>query len=318
MDDKKPDHQHGDILGIQAIANNQVILPNYQVRYSLKDFDFFKNSMVKNVALVDDELLGKQLKSNKGGSGFVKFRELPKPKTITWKSNDDFDLFVGSHNGFENVGVNYSRQVLYVKDDFWIVKDNFNSAKAHTYKQVWQGHYTNEETPSLLRATFNDATGCDIYQLKNVESVKSDGKRGKQWSVVNSESLNNFEFITVIFPYKGYANRIDETKETPNLKGWEQNKLPFKVEGENCVSLSKTNQHYVFGTTSLKLRKGSISFPEKVDVFISNTENEIQIFLLSDSLVKVSTKKMKHMTKEGQSVSDSFELKPGEKVGIEK
>jgi hypothetical protein len=56
VDAKKPDHQHGDILGIQAMANGQVISPNYQTRYSLTDFDFFKNSMVKNVALVDNEL----------------------------------------------------------------------------------------------------------------------------------------------------------------------------------------------------------------------------------------------------------------------
>ena len=60
LDNEKPDHQHGDMLGIQAMANGNVILPNYQVRYSLDDFEFFKNSMVKNVALVDDQLQGQQ------------------------------------------------------------------------------------------------------------------------------------------------------------------------------------------------------------------------------------------------------------------
>ncbi|MEM6378806.1 MAG: heparinase II/III family protein [Bacteroidota bacterium] len=83
LDNEKPDHQHGDMLGIQAMANGQVLLPNYQVRYSLEDFDFFKNSMVKNVALVDDELQGKQWTSNKGGSGFGKFKDLPEPSIIS-------------------------------------------------------------------------------------------------------------------------------------------------------------------------------------------------------------------------------------------
>ena len=96
LDEEKPDHQHGDMLGIQAMANGQVILPNYQVRYSLEDFEFFKNSMVKNVALVDDELQGKQWTSNKGGSGFGKFGNLPSPTVIAWVSNNLFDLFVGS------------------------------------------------------------------------------------------------------------------------------------------------------------------------------------------------------------------------------
>lgn len=50
LDSDKPDHQHGDMLGIQAMANGQVLLPNNQVRYSLPDLELFKNSMVKNVA----------------------------------------------------------------------------------------------------------------------------------------------------------------------------------------------------------------------------------------------------------------------------
>jgi hypothetical protein len=46
LDAEKPDHQHGDMLGVQAIANGKIILPNYQVRYSLPDYGFFKNSLV--------------------------------------------------------------------------------------------------------------------------------------------------------------------------------------------------------------------------------------------------------------------------------
>jgi len=179
LDDKKPDHQHGDMLGIQAMANGHAILPNYQVRYSLEDFDLFKNSMVKNVALVDDELQGKKWTSNKGGSGFGKFKSLPQPEVISWEVTEDFDFFAGRHDGFENIGVNYSRQVIYVKDAFWIVKDNFSSDSKHDYKQVWQGHYTDEEGSNLLRAVAADASGHDIFQLVETDSVVSEGARGK-------------------------------------------------------------------------------------------------------------------------------------------
>jgi hypothetical protein len=158
LDEKKPDHQHGDMLGVQAIANRHSILPNYQVRYSLLDFELFKNSLVKNVALVDQELQGKEWTSNKGGSGFGKFRSFPNPKVITWNSNDNYDLFVGSHDGFKNIDVEYSRQVIYIKDNFWLIKDNFHSDENHEYKQVWQGHYSTEEGPNLLRASFNDGS----------------------------------------------------------------------------------------------------------------------------------------------------------------
>ena len=93
LDAKKPDHQHGDMLGVQAFANENVVLPNYQVRYSLKDLELFKNSMTKNVALVDNELQGKKYTSNKGGSGFGKFKQLPNPKVIGFQKNKDLEVF---------------------------------------------------------------------------------------------------------------------------------------------------------------------------------------------------------------------------------
>ncbi|MEO0901093.1 MAG: heparinase II/III family protein, partial [Bacteroidota bacterium] len=196
IDDEKPDHQHGDMLGIQAIANGHAILPNYQVRYSLLDFQLFKNSMVKNVALVDNELQGKKWTSNKGGSGFGKFKVLPKPEVISWSTNDNFDLFAGKHDGFENIGVNYSRQVLFIEDDFWIVKDNFSSGTPHEYKQVWQGHYTLENGPDLLRASAADASGHDILQLVSLDTVVNSGARGKHWSVISKKNQKEFSFIT--------------------------------------------------------------------------------------------------------------------------
>ena len=154
------------------MANGKVVLPNYQVRYSLPDLELFKNSMVKNVALVDNELLGKNYTSNKGGSGFGKFKKLPNPKVISWKTSDNFDSFVGSHDGFKNIGVSYSRQVINIKNDFWVVKDKFNSKSVHTYKQVWQGHYSLEHQPNLLRSTCEKGSGLDIYKLQAGDLVE--------------------------------------------------------------------------------------------------------------------------------------------------
>lgn len=275
LDKDKPDHQHGDMLGIQAMANGQVILPNYQVRYSLKDLEFFKNSMVKNVALVDNELQGKEYTSNQGGSGFGKFQVLPQPKTIAWNSNKDLDVYIGSHNGFENVGVNYARQLIYLKDDFWIVKDNFKSDKPHTYKQIWQGHYSLEEAPKLLRSTFNDGSGSDIYQLINIDSVATSGTRGKQWAITSKVNKTNFNFITVIFPFGKYDDRIDEEKPNPQLKGWQVNNSSWKIEGAQTTSLSKENLSVFFSVKKLELKKLKITFSEDADVFIKLKNNTL-------------------------------------------
>jgi hypothetical protein len=274
LDAKKPDHQHGDILGIQAMANENVILPNYQVRYSLKDLELFKNSMTKNVALVDDELQGKKYTSNKGGSGFGKFKELPIPKVIGFQQNEVLEVFIGSHDGFKNVGVEYSRQVINVEDDFWIVKDNFSSDKKHTYKQIWQGHYSLENSPNLLRSSFSNGSGLDIYQLNKIDKIKTDGARGKQWSVTSKTDTKDFNFITILFPFSKYDNRINEEKENPNFKGWSKNS---SILSDATQTLSKNNKHLFFGVKEISIEDKIIQFSEKVDVLIRINESNFSI-----------------------------------------
>lgn len=279
LDDEKPDHQHGDMLGIQAMANGQAILPNYQVRYSLTDFDLFKNSRVKNVALVDNELQGKKWTSNKGGSGFGKFKELPQPEVIAWESNDAYDFFAGSHNGFENVGVSYTRQVIYVKEAFWIVKDHFKSDQAHKYKQVWQGHYTHENGPSLLRAVAPDASGHDIWQLYPADEVVRDGARGKQWSVVSTSTKKEHEFLTIIYPYRKYNNRIDETAQHKKLDDWVFNTTAELETGQ--TSLVKDNTTFVFQLKAWENQDWTVQAQEAADLFIAQKENQLRIQSIS-------------------------------------
>ncbi len=305
LDPEKPDHQHGDMLGIQAMANGKVILPNYQVRYSLKDFEFFKNSMVKNVALVDDQLQGQQYVANKGGDGFGKFSKLPHPKTIIWKGNKDLDVYAGSHDGFENIGVNYSRQVIYIKDAFWIVKDNFSSDKAHDYKQVWQGHYTQEQAPNLLHATFEDASGLDIYQIRKVDSVLSSGKNGKQWSVVSKKDQTNFSFITVLYPYKGFSNTIEKT-DNLKFRDWSLNNSNWKVTGVDPVSLTQKDKSAFFAVKELSLHDLNVQFSTLSDVFVTIKGQVLTVQSIGETETEIL---FKNKTVQKKSV-----LKPGDTI----
>ncbi len=283
LDNEKPDHQHGDMLGIQAIAHGQAILPNYQVRYSLKDFEHFKNSMVKNVALVDNELQGKKWTSNKGGSGFGKFKELPVPNVIAWESNEAFDLFIGSHDGFNNIDVNYSRQVIFVKNAFWIVKDNFTSENPHNYKQVWQGHYTSEVGPNLIRSTFDDATGCDILQLNQLDSVSTSGVRGKTQTVVSKLHERIFDFVTVVYPYHEYNNRIDELDPQLNIDEWIVNNSKWEFSESIPVALHKGSEHYFFGATEASFEHLRIQVSKKSDLYVKLANGKLKIQLLDDT-----------------------------------
>ncbi|WP_430424013.1 heparinase II/III family protein [Maribacter litoralis] len=303
LDKDKPDHQHGDMLGIQAMANGHAILPNYQVRYSLEDFELFKNSLVKNVALVDNELQGKQWTSNKGGSGFGKFGNLPTPTVINWTTNKGYDLFIGKHDGFKNVGVSYSRQVIFIKNDFWIVKDNFSSDEQHEYTQIWQGHYTTENGSNLLRATAPDASGHDILQLNATDSVTTSGSRGKNWSQVSKLNEKDFSFLTVIYPYKGYDNRIDEISEVPILNGW--NISTSSSQGEKFTSIQKENTAYFFDASNITFKEVEINSSKNADFLIQYEENNFRITAIGTNQITFTISKPK-------SKKISKTLSPGE------
>ncbi|NOR28087.1 MAG: heparinase, partial [Lutibacter sp.] len=272
LDDLKPDHQHGDMLGIQAMANGKVILPNYQVRYYLKDLELFKNSMTKNVALVDDELQGKEYKSNKGGSGFGKFKKLPNPKVISWSANEKIEVFVGSHDGFDDVGVGYSRQVINFENKFWVVKDNFSSNELHDYKQVWQGHYTIEKSSNLLRSTFDNGSGLDIYQLNSIDDLKNDGARGKQWSILSKNNINQFNFITVLAPFKNFEKRINDDEDVKSIMDWRLVKS-FSKPGIFGYQFEKENMKVAFDVLKINLGRKNVEFETPSDVAVIVEDN---------------------------------------------
>jgi len=313
LNKKKPDHQQGDMLGIQAVAFGHVILPNYQVRYSLPDYELFKNSLVKNVALVDSELQGRDYVTNKGKSGFGKFKILPVPSTILWQTNKNFDLYVGSHNGFNNIGVSYYRQVIYVRNNFWIVKDNLVSKTPHTYKQVWQGHYTKEEYPNLLQSSFSDGTGSNILQLHKVSGIYCSGVRGKQWTIETKKGRSKFSFITVIYPFKNYLNSISVTEKgkKPNLNGWRINDITFKAKGETLTSISKNHDSYLFDVKYIKIRNVQILFANKTDVFIQIKKNSFIIHAIGYKQTAVKILGVNKVDLNNNYVGNKLTLKPG-------
>lgn len=318
LDDEKPDHQHGDMLGIQAMANGTAILPNYQVRYSLPDYGFFKNSMVKNVALVDDELQGKEYRSNKGGSGFGKFGQLPQPTVLAWVNNDQFDLFVGSHNGFENIGVQYTRQVIFVKDEFWLVKDNFYAEGEHAYKQVWQGHYTFENGPDMLRATFHNGGGCDILQLHDTDAFETSGSRGKEWAVVSKSQTGDFSFLTMIYPYAEYDKRLDESDSTQRLPDWTIGDPLFEASGPNVKTLNTKGQSYAFDVQKLILEGIEVRCSTASDMYLKLDNDKVILKGIGDKEVNVSISGAKEVILNGKGMGSSFQMLPGDVLELTK
>lgn len=311
LSEEKPDHQHSDMLGIVAYANGHAVLPNYQVKYNYPDFMDFKNSWVKNVALVDNIPQGTVWKPNSGGSGFGKWLDLPKPEVLAWVSTNNFDYFAGKHNGYENIGVHYIREVLFIKDGLWIVRDRFESAESHTYQQLWQGDYTVSDNQHLY-SEFEDGSGLAIVQLPEAEYEIAHGQNRDKGNVLFSvKGQRNFSFTTLLMPFDSVSNRGFYDRYFVISRGDNQPVISngIKVDADWIIKDTSEN-YYVLGLNELSGKRTRIVFAEPSCAVIQksgrgcqitclgNGENEMTVFgkpildksnmPVSDRLIKLS------------------------------
>ncbi len=277
---RKPDHQHGEALSVTAFANGQEILPNYQVNYNIPGYRYWKNSWVKNVALVDSVLLGRGWRQNSGKSGFGKWRFLPKSEVIAWQVHPGFDYFSGSHDGFDSLGVAHTREILFIKEGFWIVRDRFSADGPHEYRQIWQGKYTVQQKGRWLRSTFADGSGLDIVQLGATDNrIAFGGRDGKQHAVYTMNAPGDGSFTTLLFPFATYRESVSRSNTPDKMLAdqWEivlnHRRASRKIavfESDALVSLEKPNQQIILlETTRLKTHRGKMAFQAPVDLVLS-------------------------------------------------
>lgn len=196
----KPDHTHGGILGVMAYGLGSELLPTYRVHYSDPSYQYMKNSMVKNVALADKLLQGQNWRDNAARTGFGKWETLPVPTVYDWVTGNNYDYFNASHNGFDSIGVNYNRSIIFFKPNFWLVIDKFTSNGIHSYQQLWQGSFTvlkdvngvvKQTNQSKLYVLQSDVTNMNIqpYSKYGINSV-----------MFEKEAVRDYSFQTLLYP----------------------------------------------------------------------------------------------------------------------
>lgn len=159
-----------------------------------------KNSWVKNVALVDNYLQGQQWISNHARTGFGIWKQLPEPTIHYWISDNNFDFFKGSHNGFDTLNVSYTRSILFYKPFCWIVIDEFNGKQPHSYQQIWQGRYTIDDQYNKAISVNQNSR---LYPLQADPTRMNIGNRKNFWTesvVFEKLGVLDYAFITLIDP----------------------------------------------------------------------------------------------------------------------
>jgi len=129
-------HAHADALAIEVVAcgKTMVVDPGtftYTASVDLRNH--FRSSLAHSAVSIDGE------SSSLPGGPFT-WRTIARAVAHRWHVDDAFDFFEGSHDGFGRLTdpVGYTRQVLFIKGDYWIVRDTVRARGAHLVSVTFQ------------------------------------------------------------------------------------------------------------------------------------------------------------------------------------
>ncbi|AFN74600.1 heparinase III protein [Melioribacter roseus P3M-2] len=294
----KPDHTHGGVLGIVAHGYGEELLPSYRVRYSDVSIQYMKNSLTKNVALADRYLQGRDWIDNHARTGFGKWNILPEPLIHDLYIGSNFDYIMAEHNGFDTLGVNYNREILFVKPYFWLLTDNFTSKEIHNYQQIFQGEYERE---SMNNGVVKHKGNVRFYILQADQTdmdINKISKYGIDAVLFEKHSVNDYSFNTLLFPTLN-------DKVTPSIR---------KYNNPNYVLLTVTSGGL---KADVYIKKGDeLKLPEiKTDAqfvcILSRDEEPSALLLYKGSYVRydgLDTKQSNKSVYEYQKSADGWKL----------
>jgi hypothetical protein len=127
-----------------------------------------------------------------------------------WIAEERFDYFEGSHNGYRRLEVRatHTRSILFLKNDYWIIRDLVEASGAHEYSLNF--HYARDVRPGISIA--GDCIGDADHRIYTFDgSGKWDQK--ESWISNNhgnrvnapflrfmSQGVGTQEFFTFILP----------------------------------------------------------------------------------------------------------------------
>lgn len=129
-------HGHADALAIEvAVQGRRMIVDpgTYTYHESREMRDRFRSSTAHNSLSVDG------LSSSEPGSTF-NWRTRANTTLDKWIAEERFDLFEGSHDGYRRLSdpVTHERNIFFLKNDYWIIRDVAKAIGAHEYSLDFQ------------------------------------------------------------------------------------------------------------------------------------------------------------------------------------
>ncbi len=146
-------HAHADALAIDLAAGGRTLLADagtYTYHETKQLRDYFRSSEAHNTLVIDE-------KSSSETDGKFAWKTKADAELSTWISQPRFDFFEGSHNGYQklkNSPALHTRSILFLKNDYWLMRDYVETPGEHDYKLNFQ--FTADTNPSVEQAQNGD------------------------------------------------------------------------------------------------------------------------------------------------------------------
>jgi hypothetical protein len=209
-------HGHADTLSIVAALNGKRVLVDpgtYTYHESKEMRDLFRTTAAHNTLTVDGR------PSSEPGNTF---NWLSRANSLTEHrvTHSRFDLFEGSHDGYRRLEdpVTHRRSVLFLKGDYWIIRDEADAQRVHEYDLHF--HFDAElvvriseegtclEGDGFLLQTFGDD---GFWQQKESWVSRVHGnKKNAAYCRYSAAGIGKQEFFTFLFPVVGDAPAVSE------------------------------------------------------------------------------------------------------------
>lgn len=207
----KGGHGHADALSIELAIQGKTLLIDsgtYTYHESSELRDYFRSTAAHNTLVIDGQ------SSSEPGDTFD-WKSRAETKLNSWIGEDRFDFFEGSHNGFERLNgpATHTRSVLFLKNDYWIMRDSVRAQAGHEYS-------LNFHMAEGVRSKISAADGCVCGDEHRIYTFGDNGAwhQNESWiSNLHGRKKNSTlmryisvgvgpqEFFTFILPVSAHA-----------------------------------------------------------------------------------------------------------------